>query len=223
MAANLHEIATFSLVILGLDLLTTDDELRAFQASVEADLRPGPGISFNPATGQSQQTRVFHLDRDRVVLNLSPLRSSFTREFPYVENLESETTRFAQIVDHALMSRQDTENTPHDFGFNTEMVFDQDQCPTAFEFLGQRLIRSENATAPDRLFIGGTCRFIIRDELGQWTYNLEPRHNDPETSRIFVNVNLHHEQRPLPAQGEITTAISQMVANTQDLIDRIAG
>ena len=223
MAANLQEITSFSLVIPNLDLLTTDDDRRAFQTSVDAEVRPGPGISINAATGQPQQTRTLHLDRDRIILTLSAPRSGLTREFPSLSNLETDASRFAQVVDHALNSTHDPKDTPYDFGHNAEMVFDQDQNPTAFEFLGQRLLKSENAMASNRQFLGGACRIIILDELGQWTYNLEPRFNDPEAQRVFISVNLHVAQRPLPTQAEVRNAILQIVSSTRDLMNRIAG
>ena len=223
MAANLQEITSFNLVILNLDLLTTDTDLRSFQTSVNAEVRPGPGISINAATGQPQQTRTLHLDRDRIILTLSPPRSGITREFPSLSNLEPDASRFAQVVGHALTSMHGPNNTPYDFGHNVEMVFDQDQNPTAFEFLGQRLLKSENAMAPNREFLGGACRIIILDELGQWTYTLEPRFNDPEAQRVFISVNLHIAQRPLPTQDEVRDVILQIVSGTQDLMNRIAG
>ncbi len=223
MAAKLHEIINFNLVVLHLDLLTADADLRAFQSSVDADVRPSSGMSINAATGQPQQTRTLHLERDRIILTLSPPRSSIAREFPSLSNLDTDVGRFAEVVGHALPSMNGLNETPYDFGYNVEMVFDQDQNPTAFGFLGQRLLRSEDATAPNREFLGGACRIIIRDELGQWTYTLEPRFNDPEAQRVFVSVNLHVAQRPLPTQDEVSDVILKVVSGTQDLMNRIGG
>ena len=223
MAANLREIINFSLVIINLELLTSDDALRGFQNAVDADIRHGGGVSIDAATGQTQQARILNLDRDRIVLQLSPTRSSITREFPAVNNLEAEARRFAQVVDNALTAGHSLNGARHDFGYNAEIVFDQDYSPTAFEFLGERLLRGERVAPPNGRFVGGACRMIFVDELGQWTYNLEPRFNDPQTSRVFINVNLHNSERPLQHGEQVADAIVQMVAGVEDLMNRLGG
>ena len=223
MATSLREIINFSLVILNLELLTSDDAVRAFRNAIDADIRYGGGVAIDAATGQTEQARMLHLDRDRINLNLSPSRSSVTREFPAVSNLKADAERFAHIVNSAVTVGNVPDGGWHDFGYNAEMVFDQDQSSTAVEFIGERLFKSENIESPGRRFFGGACRLIILDELGQWTYNLEPRFNDLQTPRIFANVNLHSAQRPLPLGTQVTDAILQTVSGVQELMDRIGG
>ena len=223
MAANLREIVNFSLVIVNLDLLNSDDAMRGFQQAVDADIRHGGGVSIDAATGQTQQARTLHLDRDRINLNLSSARSSITREFPAVENLAADADRFAHVVNYALTAGNSLDGARHEFGYNAEMVFDQDYSPTAFEYLGERLLRRERVVPANRQFLGGTCRMIVRDELGQWTYSFEPRFNDPQTPRVFINVNLHNVERPLPNRTQVVDAIVQIVEGVQDLMNRLDG
>lgn len=222
MATNLREIINFSLVILNLELLTSDDQVRDFRNALDGDVRPGGGVSIDAATGRTQQARTLHLDRDRININLSPSRSSITREFPSVDNLTADAERFAHIVDSALTPRHSLEHARFDFGYNAEMVFDQDHSPTALEFLGQQLLRTERIALPNRRFVGGACRLIIADALGQWTYNLEPRFDDLRTSRLFINVNLHNAERPLPQSAQIAEAILQTVSGVQDLMNHLS-
>ena len=221
MAASLREITNFSLVIIDLDLLASEGALRTFQNAVDGDIRHGGGISVDAATGQTQQARILNLDRDRITLHLSSARSSITREFPATNNLEAEISRFAQIVECALPVEDGPSTARHNFGFNAELVFDQDDSPTAFEFLGERLLRSERLAPPSGQFVGGACRMIFVDELGQWTYNLEPRFNDLQSSRVFISVNLHYVERPLPHGKEISDAILQMVSGAVNLMNRL--
>ena len=223
MAANLREIVNFSLVLINLELLNSDDAMLGFQSAVDADIRHGGGVSIDAATGQTQQARILHLDRDRINLNLSPARSSVTREFPAVDNLEVDAGRFAQVVNYALIAGHSLNGARHDFGYNAEMVFDQDYSPTAFEFLGERLLRHERVVPSHRQFLGGACRMVVLDDLGQWTYNFEPRFNDPQTQRVFINVNLHNEQRPLPNGTQVADAIVQIVEGVKDLMNRLDG
>ena len=224
MAANLREIINFSLVILNLELLTSDSAVQTFRNSVDADIRYGGGVSIEATTGQTQQARILHLDRDRINLNLSPSRSSVTREFPAVDNLTKEAERFSHVVNYALAAGNSLDHARFDFGYNAEMVFDQDSSPTAVQFLGERLLRGDRFALPNRNFLGGACRLIIADESGQWTYNLEPRLNDLQTSRVFINVNLHNVERPLPHDTQIADAILRTVSSdVQDLMARLSG
>ena len=223
MAANLREIINFSLVVVNLDLLASEGSFTGFQNAVDADIRQGGGVSIDVATGQPQQARMLHLDRDRINVNLSPARSSFTREFPSVSSLPEDATRFAHVVNSAFLAGGHLSDASHSFGYNAEMVFDQDLAPTAFEFIGNQLIRSDRVAAPDRVFLGGACRMIFSDELGQWTYNLEPRFNDVQSPRVFVNVNLHNEQQPLPRGTQVADAILQIVDGVRDLMQRLDG
>jgi hypothetical protein len=223
MAANLREIVNFSLVIVNLELLNSDDAMRGFQNAVDADIRHGGGVSIDAATGQTQQARILHLDRDRINLNLSSARSSVTRDFPVVDNLAAEAGRFAQVVNYALIAGNSLNGARHDFGYNAEMVFDQNYNPTAFEFIGERLLRRERVAPPNRQFLGGACRMVVLDEMGQWTYNFEPRFNDPQTPRVFINVNLHNAQRPLPRGTQVAEAIVRIVEGVQDLMNRLDG
>ena len=221
MAVQLREVINFSLVILNLELLASEGSLSGFQNAVEADVRQGGGVSIDVATGQPQPARVLHLDRDRIGLNLSAARSSVTREFPSVDRLREDAERFAQVVNSALLASGQLGDALHNFGYNAEIVFDQDSNETAFEFLGHRLIRNDRLAVPGRDFLGGACRMIMRDEFGQWTYNLEPRFNDVQSTRVFVNVNLHNEQQPLPRGTAAAEAVVRVVEGVRDLMNRL--
>lgn len=221
MPVNLREIINFSFVIVGLELLPSDGALRSFQSGVDVEIRRGGGLSVDATTGQSQQARILNLDRDRIILNLSPVRSNVTREFPSISNLETEASRFGHVVDCALNAGLNLKSSRYDFGYNAEMVFDQDVSPTAFQFLGERLLRSEQLALPDSQFVGGSCRMIFVDTLGQWTYNLDSRFQEKQTSRVFINVNLHNAQKPLPDGGQVAEAIIQTIASVQESMNRL--
>jgi hypothetical protein len=223
MAVQLREVVNFSLVILNLELLASDGSLTGFQNAVEADVRQGGGVSIDVATGQSQQARVLHLDHDRISLNLSAARSSVTREYPSVDRMRDDAGQFAQVVNAALLAGHHLDDALYSFGYNAELVFDQDSNETASEFIGNRLITSDRLVAHDRQFLGGACRMIVRDELGLWNYGFEPRFNDLQSSRVFVNVNLHNEQEPLPRGTAVADGVVRVVEGVRDLMNRLDG
>jgi hypothetical protein len=223
MVIALHEVANFSLVILNLDLLTTDDAVRQFQAEADVDIRREVGVNIDPVSGQAGPVKTFHLDRDRITMNLSEARSTITKEFPVVNSLESEVSRFADVVSHALSSRNNLNTAKFDFGYNAEMVFAQDASPTAFRFLGDHLINYGKIAVPNHQFLGGACQMIILDDhQRQWTYNLAPRFNDTATTRVFMGINLQSSQRRLPRGAEVTSALNQIVHDATGLMERLS-
>ena len=121
MPATLREIINFSLVILGLELLPSDDQVRDFRNALDADVRSGAGLSIDAATGRSQQARTLHLDRDRININLSTSRSTITREFPSIDDLRADAERFALIADTAFTPREGLDRARFTIGYNAEM------------------------------------------------------------------------------------------------------
>lgn len=223
MTVTMREIISVNLVVLNLDLLTTNDAVRQFQTKADVDIRQSGSLDIDVLSGQSNQARTLHLDRDRINLQLSAARSTITKQFPAIDNWDNEVSRFAEVVDHAVSIGHDPGSGRYDFGYNAEIVFDQDNHPTAFFFLGDRLIKQENLNLAGRQFLGGACRLFMRDDhQRQWTYNLEPRFNDAQASRVFASVNLHHTQRPLPRIAETISAIKQIVTGTKDLMAHLS-
>ena len=221
MPTRLREIISVSLVLL-LDkgLLSEADQLQTFQHEVDVDFRQEVGMAANVTTGETHPNRVLHLDRHRISLNLSPGRSSITREFPLIDTLDRDLGGFAEIANHAL-NATGLHETTCDFGYNAEMVFDQDANETALEFIGQRLLRHDVLDQTGRHLVGGNCRIIVRDESGQWTYSIEPRAGDLQRRRVFVGTNLHKVNSVLPNEGEISSSLKEVVNSVQDLMCRL--
>ena len=218
MSAKLREIINVSLVLLTEGgLLIDDDQIQAFQQALDVDFRQEVGMAANVITGQALPTRTLHLDRDRIVVHLSSARSSITREFPSFDTLNKDLCRFATVADHAFRATGLSEMSS-DFGYNVDMVFDQDSKETALEFLGERLLNYGAFSQTGRQLVGGTCRVVLRDGAGQWTYNLEPRAGDLQRKRVFVGTNLHKEQSVLPDKDEISNSLEEVVHSVIELM-----
>lgn len=221
MPTKLREIINVSLaLLLDQELLSSNDQVEAFHQALDVDFRQEVGMAANVATGETHPTRIFDLHRDRIILNLSRVRTVITREFPSLDTLDRDLSRFAEVTDHILRTT-DLSEVRCDFGYNVDMVFDQDTKETALEFLGERLLNYDALNQPGRELVGGTCRIIVKDESGQWTYNLEPRAGDLQRKRVFVGTNLHKQESLLPGKDEITSSIESVVNSVIELMCRL--
>ena len=221
MPINLREIINVSLVLLNHDLLGDNEKIQEFQQAVDVDVRLEGGMAANIATGETHPNRILHLDRDRIALNMSKPRSVITKEFPAPASLDEELSRFAEIAERAFTITGLPKEERYDFGYNADMVFDQDTGQTALEFLGKRILNHSIFNETGRQFVGGACRMTVIDEHGQWNFTLEPRAGDLQRRRVFVGTNLHNDQRRLPDKREITTAIGEVVNSVKDLMRRL--
>ena len=220
MPTTLREIINVNFVLINHDLLVDNDQIQEFQQAVDANVRLEGGMATNVLTGETHPSRTLHLDRDRIVLNLSQPRSTVIREFPLLTSLNEELGRFAEVAEQAL-SVTGLSEVICDFGYNAEMVFDQDSENTALGFVGNRLLNGSIFSQPGRQLVGGTCRVIVEDDSGQWNYTFEPRAGELQRSRVFVGANLHNNQHPLPNRNAISDSINKIVDNVKGLMSHL--
>ena len=220
MPTNLHEIINVSFVLLNHELLGDNAQIQEFEQAVDAEVRLEGGMATNVLTGETHPSRTLNLDRDRIVLNLSQPRSAIMRGFPLLNSLDGELRRFAEVVEQALSATDLSEGT-FEFGYNADMVFDQDAEDTALGFLGNRLLNGSIFRQPERELVGGTCKVVVRDDSGQWNYTFEPRAGELQRRRVFVGTNLHNDHQPLPDRTAILNSISEVVDNSKDLMSRL--
>ena len=221
MATRLREIIGVYVVVLDLELLGSDDQILEFQKALDVDVRLSAGMATNVMTGQNHPTKTLNLDRDRISLNLSKPRSTIIRDFPGIDSLESELSRLAEVAHTAFSISRLTTGALCNYGYNVEMVFDQDSEETALVYLGKRILNYDVLSQPGRELMGGTCKFLVNDELGQWSYTIEPRAGELQRQKVFLGVNLHQDQKVLPEQTTILNAVSRIVVSANELMNRL--
>ena len=195
MAIKVQDVVKANMVVVGLHLLSKPDELDVFKRPVSTDVQvAGTGIIANVSQGVTEQGRILTLDRDRITLELSPSRSTINRDYPVREDLP----RLAEVAWQAIASSSMAGRQPRAFGFNIEMIFDQDSGTPAFEYLSRRLFGEQPLESQGWQFVGGAGSLIFDDGGRRWTLKLEPRFNDQTESRVFLGVNLHMAGQSLP-------------------------
>ena len=152
----------------------------------------GPGVSFT-------------MNRERISIETSPLRSAIKRDYPSSDNL----AQLAQVAGFAIINTDLADQKPRAFGYNIELVYDQDSGLSAFRYLAGRLFTSSPFIIEEGQFVGGAGRLIYEMRGKRWTIAIEPRFRDNETTRIFLTLNLHSDEQRLPDEEEINVSLQE--------------
>ena len=218
MAVKIQDVVRANLVLLGLRLINTPNELQAFKSAVSTDVQvAGASLVANIPTGVTEPGRVLTLNRDRITLDLSPSRAAINRDYPERRDLR----RLAEVAWQAINTSSDASVQPQAFGFNIELIFDQDSGTNAFGYLSGRLFDVEHLGITGWQFVGGAGRLIFDDSGRRWTINLEPRFNDNNESRVFLGVNLHIGGQTLLDEAGIRLSLEEVWDNSRDFVRRL--
>lgn len=206
MAVNLEDVLSASLVLVGVELLNEAGVVERFRNELAPDLRLEIGMVVNGATGLHEPSRTLTLGKDRIQLTLHGSRSTIAREYPGDMGL----ARLAEVAARAIELTGSEGIVPQAFGYNIELVCDQDSGQPALRYIGNRLFASLPIDEPGRDFVGGTGQLIYADADGQRTITVQPRFNAPDTSRVFLSLNLHKEEQRFPNAAEIQATLSEI-------------
>ena len=109
------------------------------------------GSIANVLSGLTEQNRILTLRRERIELNLSPSRSLIAREYPDQADFE----RLDEVATLAIANTELADKRPQAFGYNIEMVFEQDTQQPAIYYLGERLFNYQALGKDDWKPLGG--------------------------------------------------------------------
>lgn len=218
MAVTTPEVVTASLVLVGLRLLSAPEELESFKSSIGTDVQlAGVAMGVNIQTGIAEPGLTLTLNRDRIKLESSRLRSTINRDYPSREDLP----RLAEVSAQAISNTSIADQHLRAFGLNIELFFDQQSGDTAFEYLSKRLFDVGPLGNEGWQFAGGAGRLIFNDSDRRWTISLEPRFNDETESRVFLRVNLHKARQTVPAEDEIRISLEETWDEVHNFVQRL--
>lgn len=204
-----------NLVLVGVNLLPEPDMIKQFQADFGPDLRVDTAQLALPATDITELARTMTLGEDRIQLMLHASRSTIGREYP-------DHSGFAKLAHVAARAIELTKShTPNAFGYNMNLVFEQHSGQSAVRYIGSRLFGHLSLGDPARKLVGGTGKLIFADTAGKWTISVEPRFGDPDTSLVFVSVNLHKQERRFPDKSEIDSALNKIQQEAREFVSRL--
>ncbi len=217
MTATLKDVIVINFVLVGIELLSTQEQVRAFVDAVEPDVKVEPNRTTNLLSGETEQGKTVAIDRERIAIESFPSRTSISRQYPSRSDLH----RFSEVISEALNHTELGERAPRAFGYNMDMVLEQDSGRSALSYLGERILGSEPPGNPDWDFAGATCRAIFSDDSRLWTFNVEPRFNDPNVALVFMSVNLHVSEQRFPSGEEIATSLNSIWEESQHFQDSL--
>ena len=207
MPAQVRDVLKANIVFVGLELLTKPTEVTEFSEALGVDpVLAEAGLILGISSGRAGTGRKIALQRDRINIELIPDRTVIEREYPE----EGALDRLAEVVDHAVRHTALNGGKPRAFGYNFELVYDQTSGHPSFQYLGSRLFGNGGFALEDWNLVGGAGRLLFDSSDGRWTIQVEPRHNDEETTRVFMNVNLHKTEQRVPDLSELKMTFAQV-------------
>lgn len=210
MPLEILDILKANVVLLNTHLLAQPDDIPRLSASLATEVTSaGSGIIVNASTGVQQPAQSFQLNRDRITIEVSPVRSTFDREYPDLHDLP----RLADVVNGALSLRTSAQTALFTVGYNVELVYDPGFGMPAELYIAEKTLRHDVVPGASWELNRGFVQLGYSDGLTQWNVKLEPRFGDHTTHKVFFSLNAHYDAQ------EITSAeaVLQSLQATWDM------
>ena len=219
MPATVQDVLKINIVLVGLRLLNSPSETKAFSDAVNTEVvTSGVGISIGMQMLSPEAGRTLALQRDRISLELMPVRTAIERAFASGPN---DLDRLTEVIALALKHTQLAGNVPAAFGYNIELVYDQTTGLSALDYLGARLFGEGAPHVPGWSLVGGAGRYVFNSEAGRWSLQVEPRFNDEESTRVFLSLNLHKAENRLPDIAEVRAIFGEVWDKAHTFVSRL--
>ena len=218
MPVRVEDVLSVNVVLVGIELLKTADEIAACSAAIGREFHQDG--AFLDAVPQAAPVagRVLRLPRERILVEVSALRSRVTKEYP----VDSGDVAFvASVAAQALASEAAREPAVPAHGFNLAMVYSAESGEDALRYLGRRVFASPVFVPQEWGPLGGQGKLIFQDDTRQWTLTLEPRLQAPNTPKVFLDINLHVSESGVPREDEMEAQLRALWDRAHTLIEAI--
>lgn len=221
MTVNVQEVLVVDVVLAELQLLRNEKEIFACSEAMEAEIvTDGIVLATQPRAAAPVQGQVLRFRRDRMTVETSAARTRIAREYPAgIEDVGLVSRLIAQAIEATDLEG----NAPAAFGFNIQIVYDQDSGEPATHYLGRRLFHPAENLRENWVKVGGFGKLIFQEGNRRWTIALEPRMQDPNTTKVFLDVNLHVPEARLPSLDDVDSLLREVWSRAHSLIEAIDG
>jgi hypothetical protein len=220
MAVEVQDILSIDAVFADLELLQNDEEVAACSAALGSEIITEVGLVLGASRGAPAQGRRLQIPRDRMRMEASAHRTRVLREYP------ADIDDVASVV---RLTRQASDSTdlqgavPSSFGFNLELVYDQDSGEPALAYLGARLFAGASHLHERWGQVGGFGKLVVPEGTWQWTIQLEPRFQAPDTTKVFLGANLHVAEARMPDEGDMEVLLRELWGRVHEVIENLDG
>lgn len=194
----------------GLEALRLDSEVSAFEAAagtVVVAERAGLRLTISAGQASPAPGRLLRLPRERIVLETSNRWTRVSVEYPArVGEVAGVGRTLARACDATALG----DAIPTAFGFNIEMVYDQDSGEKAIDYLGRRLLRQPVGLVEEESCFGGSARIVLPEPEGRLSVVVEPRFQSLDTTEVFLAMHQHFDRGSLPSADEVTERMSAL-------------
>ena len=208
MAVEVHTVFKINLVLVGLGLLNTEEDTNKFIRATGSEAAISVFGAIQGATALPEQGRRMEFHLDRILVDLLPNLTKIEKAYPTSKSADID--RLSEFIELAIENTDLNGATPTAFGYNIELAYDQTSGGAASAYLGKRLFSDSSWGMPGWDLVGGSGRMIFDSASGRWTVILEPRFQDAETPRLFLNLNLHKADSYLPTTEEIRVSLAEI-------------
>ena len=215
MAVRVEDVLQVNLIVVGVNLINTQEELDALRREVGVEI-----VTGEARLGAELVERTHDLNRDRIMIRSTPERTAIAREYPE----ESDLGRLAQVAGLAVENTDLTGQEMQALGYNVELVYESDTKEPALKYLAGHLFKS-SLLRGDAEISGGAARLFYTKGGRTWQARLEPRFNDDATTKIFAALNLHQADADLSSLGEpsIRDSLKLLWDEIHSLIGQLEG
>ena len=217
MAVDVQDVLKANIVLLGVGLLTKSEELDAFRDAVDTEVEIGPNLFLGGPLPNIEASGMVTLNRDRILVHVFPSRSTIAREYPSFEDLG----RLAEVAGYAIAKTDLEDRRPQAFGYNIELVYDQDSGLPAVRYLADRLFAAEISGNEGWQLIGGAGRLVFDEDGKPRSITIEPRFDDRAATKISMSLNVHENEQRLPDEGEIKDALEETWRQAHEFVNRL--
>ena len=218
MAVEVQDVLKANFVLVGVGLLSNRlEELDAFRDAVDTEVRLGSNMALGFPLSNVEPAGTLTLSRDRIVVEISPSGSTIAREYPSYEDL----ARLAEVAGYAIAKTDFGDQRPRAFGYNIELVYDQDSGLPAVQYLGDRLFAAEISGHEGWQLIGGAGRLIFDEGGKPRNITIEPRFDDRAPTKIFMSLNVHENEQRLPNEDEIRNSLEETWRQAHEFVERL--
>ena len=207
MSITRTELISINVVIVGVELLDSLESIDRFGKSFY-EYRWSP---LNDASGGPG--RRVSLDRDRIHIDLTPLRSTVRQEYPRRDGIPA----LAEIVHQVLENTEKPLANIAAHGFNAEFSFPTGEV-SAFSYIGTKAL-SGFPVIHDWQMAGASARMTFVDPVGVVrNISIEPRFMNEQIRRGHLNINLHFGTGGAPSKDKILSGFHQVIRDAESFM-----
>ena len=208
------------MVLLGVEFLREQEQVQQFSdAMKDCGTLQTDYIILSPQGKPEVITRhvvseanfMMEVQRDRTTMELKTPSELDMERFAGFASLASEISDVGKTV------------IPSAYGFNVESIYQQHSGANTLQYLGDRMSLNQVRTEGGWEFVGGLASLSYVSDEGRWNLKAEPRFNELDTDKVYLQLNLHRTDQKIPSREETTASINSVWQKIYDFaisIDR---